>query len=79
MKKPDFDNIKTYEEFKRYKWDRTELSNICIEHDLLFLGSEKKLSKVIEAYFNGEVITPHRNWYKNKVLLRYVNEEGSTL
>ena len=53
MKKPDFDNIKTYEEFKRYKWDRTELSNICIEHGLFFLGSEKKLSKVIKAYLNG--------------------------
>ena len=79
MKKPDFDNIKTYEEFKRYKWDRTELSNICIEHGLFFLGSEKKLSKVIEAYFNGEVIPPKRNWYKNKVLLRYVNEEGSIM
>ena len=59
MKKPDFDNIKTYEEFKRYKWDRTELSNICIEHGLFFLGSEKKLNpepdagaKVILARFH---------------------------
>ena len=34
---------------------------------------------MIEAYFNGGVIPPKRNWYKNKVLLRYVNEEGSTL
>lgn len=79
MNKPDFDSIKNYEEFSKYKWDRFELRNICKEHGLLFVGSEKKLNKVIEAYFNGEVIPPRRNWYTNKVLLSYVNENALTI
>ncbi len=53
--------------------------DICKEHGLLFVGSEKKLSKVIEAYFNGEIIHPHRNWYTNKLLLSFVNENGLSL
>lgn len=76
MNKPEFDSIKNYEEFTRYKWDRTELKNICRAHGLLFVGTEKKLNKVVEAYFNGEVIPPRRNWYTNSVLLSYVNENA---
>ena len=73
MNNPEFDSIKNYEEFTGYKWDRAELKNICRAHGLLFVGTEKKLNKVIEAYFNGEVIPPRRNWYTNSVLLRTVN------
>ena len=73
MRSPDFDSIKDYEHFKKFRWSRGELENICRDHGLLFVGSEKKLNKVIEAYFNGEIIPPRRNWYTNKVLLNYVN------
>ncbi|MBO7605049.1 MAG: hypothetical protein J6S61_01095, partial [Elusimicrobiaceae bacterium] len=45
-------------------------------HGLLFVGTEKKLNKVIEAYFNGEKIPPRRNWYTNMVLNSFVNENG---
>ena len=76
MKRPDFDSIKTYEEFKKYRWYRDELSDICKAHGLLFVGSEKKLNKVIEAYFNGVKIPPRRNWYTNAVLSSFVNENG---
>ena len=76
MRRPDFDSIKTYEEFKKYKWYRDELVKICKAHGLLFVGTEKKLNKVIEAYFNGEKIPPRRNWYTNMVLNSFVNENG---
>lgn len=76
MKKPDFDSIKTYDEFKKYQWNRIELIDICKKHGLLFVGSEKKLNKVIEAYYNGVKIPPRRNWYSNIVLNSYVNENG---
>ena len=79
MSRPDFDCIKDYDQFQKYSWSRAELSNICKEHGLLFVGSEKKLNKVIEAYFNGEIIPPRRNWYTNKVLLGYVNKNGLTM
>ncbi|MBP5261233.1 MAG: hypothetical protein J6Z43_03795 [Clostridiales bacterium] len=76
MKRPDFDSIKTYEEFKRYKWYQNELSNICKAHGLLYNGTEKKLNKVIEAYFNGVRIPPRRDWYTNKLLMGFVNDNG---
>lgn len=79
MKKPDFDSIKTYEEFKKYEWNRYELINICKEHGLLFNGTDKKLHEVIESYFNGVKIPPRRNWYTNKVLVSWVNENGSLM
>ena len=79
MKRPDFDSIKTYEEFKKYDWHRVDLQEICKDHGLLFLGTEKKLNKVIEAYFNGVKIPPRRNWYTNKVLCSWVNENGAMM
>ena len=79
MKRPDFDSIKSYEEFKKYQWNRQELKGICREHGLLFVGSEKKLHKVIESYFNGVKIPPRRNWYTNPVLQDIVNENGVLL
>ena len=62
MSRPDFDCIKDYDQFPKYSWSRAELSNICKKHGLLFVGSEKKLNKVIAVYFNGEIIPPRRNW-----------------
>ena len=72
----DFDKIKNYQEFKRYKWTRTELQEICKDHGLKFVGTEKELNRVIESYYNGVVIPPRRNWYTNKVLSTFVNENG---
>ena len=76
MNRPDFDSIKTYEEFKKYTWYRNELSEICRDHGLFFVGTEKKLNKVIEAYFNGVKIPPRRTWYSNTTLNSFVNENG---
>ena len=79
MKRPDFDKIKTYEEFKKYKWNSYELREICKAHGLLFIGTEKKLNKVIESYFNGVRIPPRRDWYSNTVLKTFVNETGTLM
>ena len=72
----DFDKIKNYQEFKRYKWTRTELQEICKDHGLKFVGTDKELSRVIESYYNGVVIPPRRNWYTNKELSTFVNENA---
>ena len=79
MARPEFDSIKTFKEFKKYKWNRSELADICKDHGLLFIGTEKKLNGVIEAYFNGVRIPPRRNWYTNKKLVSFVNENGFAL
>ena len=79
MARPEFDSIKSYEEFKKYTWARYDLSKICKEHGLRYHGTEEKLQKVIEAYFNGVKIPPERNWYSNIVLTSFVNDNGSTL
>ncbi len=79
MKRTEFDSIKTYAEFKKYKWTWNDLVSICKEHGLKYQGTEEKLLKVIEAYFNGVKIPPKRNWYSNVVLNSYVNDNGVTL
>ena len=58
MERPEFDSIKTYEEFSKYYWYRDELIAICKAHGLNAPSGKIELNKVIEAYFNGEKILP---------------------
>ncbi|MCR4642503.1 MAG: SAP domain-containing protein [Lachnospiraceae bacterium] len=60
MERPEFDNIKTYEEFSKYYWYRDELIAICKAHGLKAPSGKIELNKVIEAYFNGEKILPEK-------------------
>ena len=60
MTRPDFDTIKSYEEFLKYYWYREELIKICKAHGLKADGSKIELNKVIEAYFAGEKILPEK-------------------
>ena len=58
MKRPDFTEIKTFEEFSKYYWYREELIKICRGLGLKSDGGKIELNKVIEAYFNSEMIMP---------------------
>ncbi len=60
MTRPDFDDIKSYEEFLKYYWYREELIKICRARGLKADGSKIELNKVIEAYFSGEKILPEK-------------------
>ena len=60
MERPEFDSIKTFEEFSKYYWYREELIGICKAHGLKHDGSKIELNKVIEAYFSGEKILPEK-------------------
>jgi hypothetical protein len=64
MQRPDFDDIKTYEEFIKYYWYREELIKICKERGLKSDGGKVELNRVIEAYFNGEKILPVKKTIK---------------
>ena len=60
MTRPDFNEIKSFEEFSKYYWYREELIKICRGLGLESSGGKIELNKVIEAYFNGEMIMPEK-------------------
>ena len=68
MKRPEFDNIKDYEEFSKYYWYRHELIKICKDHGLKAPSGKIELNKVIEAYFSGERILPEKRRTRKKKL-----------
>ena len=53
MKRPDFKDIKTFEEFSKYYWYREELIKICRGLGLKPDSGKIELNKVIEEYFNA--------------------------
>ena len=66
MQRPDFDNIKDFEEFSKYYWYREELIKICKAHGLKADGGKIELNKVIEAYFNGDKMKPEVKTVRTK-------------
>lgn len=58
MKRPDFDDIKTFEEFSKYYWYRDELLKVCKTHGLKAPSGKIQLNEIIKKYFNGELVLP---------------------
>ena len=73
MQRPDFDNIKDFDEFGKYYWYREELINICKAHGLKHDGSKIELYKVVEAYFSGEKILPQKKKKASKATVTELN------
>ncbi|MBP5366132.1 MAG: hypothetical protein J6Y82_09465 [Bacteroidales bacterium] len=55
-KRPDFADIKSYEEFAKYYWYREELQQICKQLGISSLGMKKELNHNIEEYFKGNIV-----------------------
>ena len=55
-KRPEFQEIKTFEEFCKYYWYREELSQICKVLCLEYRGTKQELNSTIEEYFKGNFI-----------------------
>jgi len=51
--RPDFRDIKSFEEFNRYYWYREELSQICKYLGLEYRSTKQELNDIIEQYFKG--------------------------
>lgn len=51
--RPNFKDIKSFEEFNRYYWYREELSQICKSLGLEYNTTKKELNHIIEEYFKG--------------------------
>ena len=67
MVRPEFAEIKDFEEFSRYYWYRDELIQICKHLGLKADGGKIELNNVIRAYFAGERIVPTPKQSANKL------------
>ncbi|MBD5132526.1 MAG: hypothetical protein HDT28_08085 [Clostridiales bacterium] len=56
MDRPNFSDIKSYDEFIKYYWYLDELKAICKSLGLEYVGGKIELNKIIEAYFDGVII-----------------------
>lgn len=75
MQRPDFDEIKTFEEFSKYYWYRDELIKICKAHGLASPSGKIQLNKVIEKYFHGEVVSARKKIADTKIVRKKVVSE----
>ena len=51
--RPNFRDIKSFEEFSRYYWYREELAEICKSLELEYRCTKQELNHNIEQYFKG--------------------------
>lgn len=56
-KRPDFNDLKSFEEFSKCYWYREELSAICKQLGIDHTGTKQDLNYNIKEYFNGNRIT----------------------
>ena len=69
--RPDFKDIKSFEEFNKYYWYREELSQICKSLTLEYRGTKQELNYIIEQYFKGnriERMSEHKNKKQTEVI-----------
>ncbi|MDE7164798.1 MAG: GrpB family protein [Clostridiales bacterium] len=55
-KRPNFKDIKSYDEFVKYYWYLDELKAICKSLGLEYVGGKIELNNIIKAYFDGVTI-----------------------
>lgn len=65
MKRPNFEEINSYDEFIKYYWYLDELKAICKGLGLEYIGGKTELNHVIESYFDG-IIIPHKPQARTK-------------
>lgn len=70
--RPNFSEIKSYDEFIKYYWYREELSKICRQIGIDHTGTKQELNHNIEEYFKGNLI-------RKKPLSREVSDNAITL
>ena len=73
FERPEFNELKSYEEFRQYYWYKEELSEICKSLGLEYNAVKKELNSIIEAYFQGEIRKPQ------KIKISHSNDDNITL
>lgn len=64
--RPEFRDIKSFEEFDKYYWYSEELSKICKSLKIESQGTKQKLYHVIREYFNGNYVKASKTQRKSK-------------
>lgn len=60
-KRPEFNEILSYSEFKKYYWYRKELISICRQLNIDASGTKQELNHNIEEYFCGNLVKKQKN------------------
>lgn len=76
--RPDFNEIKTYDEFAKYYWYRDELSEICKKLGIDNTGTKQDLNYNIKEYFNGNLIK-RKNVHHMKKSVKEIELNSSLL
>ena len=58
--RPEFKEIKSYQEFSKYYWYREELQEICKRLGIEYRVNKTELNSCIKEYFNGNSIKPQK-------------------
>ena len=58
--RPQFSEIKTYQEFSKYYWYREELRQICKDLGIDYSGGKTELNHNVEEYFKGNKVVKQR-------------------
>lgn len=56
MDRPEFKDIKNYQEFSKYYWYRDELIDLCKKLKLPYPGTKAELLSYIKAYYSSEKV-----------------------
>ena len=64
--RPDFKDIRSFEDFNLYYWYREELSQICKSLGLEYRGTKQELNEIIHQYFLGNKVDKRVNKRKTK-------------
>lgn len=67
-KRPNFNEIQSYNEFSKYYWYREELAEICKELGISYSGTKQELNYVIEEYFKNHLIKEQRMKHNYKTI-----------
>ena len=80
-KRPNFDDITSFDEFIKYYWYREELMQICKSLGLEYRGTKQELNHIIEQYFKGNLIKKRltKNKKVNKKIVKRENNSAFTI
>ena len=77
--RPQFSEIKSFQEFSKYYWYREELKLICKELGIDYSGGKTELNHNIEEYFKGNKIVKQHTASKSKATVSELTLETTLL
>ncbi len=80
MVRPNFEEIKTFEEFNSYYWYKEELVKLCKSLKICHFGNKKDLLYIIKEYFKGHLIkNPIKKKTNSPKIIKEININMSVI